>query len=262
MGKWSCAPCPLAQETHEGEVDEHPSFEIYMDGDGNVFYKCWTCGDGELKPLSHLFGRMKEYFGEFPLQAHRIALSASKMIKLGAVDMSHLAQTEAVGADVLNRYPVLTRYTKDSSRFLKEYLRSRGVSDDGYEHFRVRYTPARGIGNHPPRTLVTEFTLRDQTVVALRLRTILKKSRRFATVGSFGPAMFGLAQADPSKALLVVEGEIDAVRAYCFGFTNVVATGGVNRNASALASVLKLWAGQKGYLGLDSDTAGRDPRDD
>ncbi len=255
MGQWSSAPCPLALKTHDGGVDDHPSFELYLDEEGSFLYKCWACGDGEARPLSHLFTRMQECFGEFPLQAHRMALAASRLVKLGAIDAS-IAQTEALGSE-LERYPFLTRFTKGATGFLKNYLRSRGLRDAAYEHFSVRYLPVQGTTNRVPKTLVTEYTLRDGAVVAIRLRTVVRKSRRFATVGSLRSALFGLARADLTKPLLVVEGEIDAMCSYSFGFVNVVATGSANRSALALANVLKLWGGEKVYLGLDCDTAGQ-----
>ena len=58
--------------------------------------------------------------------------------------------------------------------------------------------------------MVTEFTNLDGTVVAVRLRMLKAKGRQFTTIGSFGSSMFGLAQADVTRALMVVEGEIDA----------------------------------------------------
>ena len=73
--------------------------------------------------------------------------------------------------------------------------------------------------------------------------------------------MFGLAQANTSRALLVVEGEIDAECCYSFGFTNVVATGGATRSIDALVGVLTLWSDQSVYLGLDCDKAGQEAQD-
>jgi hypothetical protein len=258
MEKWSGAPCPLAPETHDGGVDQRPSFEIHIPESGSILYKCWTCGDGQVKPVSHLFGRMKDYLGEFPLRAHRVALSASRLVRLGSIDMSLFTQPEPLASGELRRYPLLTRYTKNRTGFLKQYLRSRGIGDEAYEHFKVRYVPIERGKDRVCKTMVSEFTLPDGAVVALRLRTISKKTRRFTTRGSFGSSLFGLFQADPSKALLIVEGEIDAMACYSFGFLNVVAAGGANRGTAALVKTLRAWSGQRVYLGMDSDTPGHE----
>jgi 5S rRNA maturation endonuclease (ribonuclease M5) len=264
-GRWSDGSCPLAPSNHEHGTDEDPSFGIFIDTDGTILYNCFACGDGCARPISHLFNAMAREYGEFPTEAYRTCRSVSRLIKLKAVLVppKH-AQTEALSEEALNEYPLLTRYTKNSTGYLKKYLRGRGVSDDAYEHFRVRFLPG-DLSGRVPKTLVTEFTNRDGTVSALRLRSLaakdIKANRGFTTVGSLGSSLFGLAQADTSKALLVVEGEIDAECCYSFGFENVVSTGGVARSTDSLVCALSLWSDQEVYLGLDCDKAGQEAQD-
>ncbi|MGO9570732.1 MAG: toprim domain-containing protein [Desulfomonilaceae bacterium] len=264
-GGWSDGSCPLASVNHDHGTDHNPSFGIFIDTDGTILYNCFTCGDGSGRPISYLFSDMAKELGDFPTEAYRTCLSVSRLIQLNGVrvPVDHV-QAEALGDETLNQYALLTRYTKDSARYLKKYLRGRGVTDDTYEHFRVRYRRGDAT-NRVPKTLVTEFTNRDGTISALRLRSVAAKDtkdhRGFTTLGSLGSSMFGLAQADTSQALLVVEGEIDAECCYSFGFTNVVATGGATRSTEALVSVLRLWSRQRVYLGLDCDKAGQKAQD-
>ena len=262
---WSDGSCPLASVKHDHGSDDNPSFGIFIGEDGAILYNCFACGDGRSRPISHLFTAMARELGEFPTEAYRTCLSISRLLQLKAVRFpSEGAQLEILSEDVLKDYPLLTRYTRSSTGYLKKYLRGRGVTDGAYEHFRVRYLP--GDPTHRvPKTVVTEFTHHDGTVSALRLRSLaakdVKDSRGFTTVGSLGSSMFGLAQADTSQPLLVVEGEIDALCAYSFGFTNVIATGGATRSANAIASVLRLWSNQKVFLGLDCDKTGQKAQD-
>jgi len=259
-GHWSDGSCPTAAETHINGTDDDPSFGILIDEDGSILYNCWACQDGQVRPISHLFRRIAES-SEFPLQAHRVCLSASNLVRMGAIQIPEFEQPDALDTTILTKYPLLTRYTKDGTGYLKKYLTSRGVSPDAYEHFRVRYLPSEGVKTKAPKTLITEFTNPDGTVVALRLRTLKSKGRQFTTIGSFGSAMFGLAQADVTQPLLVVEGEIDAECCFSRGFTNVVAIGGATRKTSLLADVIKRWTNQRVYLGLDSDQTGQEAQD-
>ena len=256
-GHWSDGSCPTAAETHMDGTDDEPSFGILIDDDGSILYNCWACQDGEVRPISHLFSRIAETF-EFPHKAHRICISASKLVRMGAIQIPEFERPEVISTGVLRKYPLLTRYAKDGTGYLKKYLHARGVTLGAFEHFRVRYLPPDGGRNRIPKTLATEFANPDGTVVALRLRTLKAKGRQFTTIGSFGCSMFGLAQADVNRPLLVVEGEIDAECCFSHGFTNVVATGGATRKTSLIADVIRRWSNQTVYLGLDRDSAGQD----
>ncbi|MGO9567644.1 MAG: toprim domain-containing protein [Desulfomonilaceae bacterium] len=264
-GGWSDGSCPLASATHDHGTDDSPSFGIFIDTGGAILYNCFACGDGGARPISHLFNAMAQELGEFPIKARRTCLSVSQLIRLKGVTVPlECREAIALSEDVFKDYPLLTRYTKGSTGYLKKYLRGRGVTDGAYEHFNVRYMTAMG-SDAVPKTLVTEFTNCDGTVSALRLRSVAAKDtkdhRGFTTLGSLGSSMFGLAQADTSRALLVVEGEIDAECCHSFGFKNVVATGGATRSIDALVGVLRLWSHHKVYLGLDCDKAGQETQD-
>ena len=259
-GHWSDGSCPTAAETHVDGSDDDPSFGIMINEDGGILYNCWACQDGQVRPISHLFSKLAEY-SQFPHEAHRICVSASKLLRTGAISIPEFEGPEALSDEVLEKYPLLTRYAKQGTGYLKKYLQDRGVTPDAYERFRVRYLPAEGLDSKSPRTLVTEFTNFDGAVVALRLRVLTGKGRRFTTIGSFGSAMFGLAQVSRMKPLLVVEGEIDAQCAYSYGFHNVVAVGGATRKTSLVADVISRWGGQKIYLGLDGDETGQEAQE-
>ncbi|MGB6067058.1 MAG: toprim domain-containing protein, partial [Desulfomonilaceae bacterium] len=264
-GRWSDGSCPLACVNHDHGTDHNPSFGISIGTDGTILYNCFACGDGNARPMSHLFTAMDKALGEFPTEAYRTCMSVSRLMQLKAVLVpSGSHQSEALNENVVSGYPLLTRYTKNSTGYLKKYLRGRGATDNAYEHFRVRYLPGDPT-DRVPKTLVTEFTNCDGSVSALRLKSVAAKDtkdhRGFTTLGSLGSSMFGLCQADTSKPLLVVEGEIDALCAYSFGFVNVVATGGATRSREALVSVLRLWSQQRVYLGLDCDKAGQEAQD-
>jgi hypothetical protein len=259
-GHWSDGSCPTAAETHMDGTDDEPSFGILIDDDGSILYNCWACQDGEVRPISYLFSRIAETF-EFPHKAHRICISASKLVRMGAIQIPEFERPEVISTGVLKKYPCLTRYAKDGTGYLKKYLQYRGVTPDAYEHFRVRYIPPEDVKSRVPKTLVTEFTNPDGTVVALRLRSPKAKGRQFTTIGSFGSSMFGLAQADVNRPPLVVEGEIDAECCFSHGFTNVVAIGGATRKTSLIADVIRRWSNQTVYLGLDCDSAGQEAQE-
>ncbi len=142
-GHWSDGSCPTAAETHMDGTDDDPSFGILIDEDGSILYNCWACQDGQVRPISHLFSRIAEST-EFPLQAHRVCLSASKLVRMGAIQIPEFEQPDALDTTILTKYPLLTRYTKDGTGYLKKYLTSRGVSPDVLRAFPSPLSPFRG----------------------------------------------------------------------------------------------------------------------
>ena len=134
-------------------------------------------------------------------------------------------------------------------------LHHRGISEHSYRWFHIRTIPGDA------HTLILPFTNLLGNVIGLSLRNVISGVIRSLAIsgwdlpkkGKLG-SWFGLAHLVPSSPILIVEGEIDAMKAHTFGFTNVIAAGGAGITK---AQGKAIFSNSKVLLGLDSDKTGR-----
>jgi DNA primase len=140
---------------------------------------------------------------------------------------------------------------------LHNYLvRHRGISEASYRWFGTRTVPGE------PHVLALPFTNLLGNVVGLALRNVITKQVRSLAVegwdvpkkGKMG-SWYGLSTLRPNSPILIVESELCAMKAHTFGFTNVIAPGGVGITKAQAKAIP---SGSQVLLGLDSDVAGRE----
>ncbi|MGC8718292.1 MAG: toprim domain-containing protein [bacterium] len=148
------------------------------------------------------------------------------------------------------------------SETTKYLLSDRKVSVESIEHFGVRVFI-------PDGTIIFPMTDIHNNVVLLQSRSIRTKSISTITASVLGlenvefpklsevGAWFGLGTVDWRMPLLIVEGPIDAMKAYTFGFNNVVASLG----ATITKKQADVLCAQAYIIGLDSDKAGEEGAD-
>lgn len=155
-------------------------------------------------------------------------------------------------------HPIVDQFPRLSPRHsLHNYLlHHRGISEDSYRWFGIRTVPG------DPHTLVFPYTNLLGNVVGLVLRNVITKEIRSLALegwdlpkkGKLG-SWFGLERLSAGRDILVVESELDAMKAHTFGFTNVIAAGGAGITK---AQGKAIFSGSCVFLGFDADKAGRD----
>jgi len=135
---------------------------------------------------------------------------------------------------------------------LHRYLRNRGISPLTYERFGVRVNPGlselafifTNIHGNPIGMVFRNIY--DKKISGLKIEGVElpKKAKR--------GAWFGMHLIDVSKPLLVCEGEMDAMLAYEFGYTNVASPGGMSLTKQQARAIYN----KEILVGFDSDKAG------
>jgi len=274
-GKWSMGRCPLAEWTHEGGTDDHPSFGVLMDPSGGIYYHCFTCSEGKTLPIRHLLSEMEKRTGERLIDATaivRIAQFCSDDRVNGVIQIpiesvsGTIPKVDPLPEAYVGKFPLL--HEADPSMDVKafkclNYLRGRGISSLSCERLQVRYVPwtAEPI-------LIFPYTDVQGRVFVLAARNTERKKGFFVwndkvdtkaeniefpkLSNSF--AWFGLHKIDPSCPVMLVEGECDALKLVTFGYFNVMASGSAALTLTQMEAVKSC---NHVILGFDSDSAGR-----
>ncbi len=278
-GKWSTGRCPLAEWTHEGGTDEHPSFGIRIDPTGELYYNCFTCSNGKTLPVRHLLSQIKKMSGEYITEAAtivRIAKFCTDAQQTGGIQVRKesfsrpIEKVDPLPDFYVEKFPLL--HQADFSKSVqalkcREYLLGRGISLLSCEHLKVRYVPWEGEA-----ILIFPYTDTHGRVFVLVARNVEReegffvwnekvdkkaKDVKFPRL-SESSAWFGFDKIYPSRAVMLVEGECDALKLITFGYFNVMASRGANLTQAQLESVLSY---DHVILGFDSDSAGKKAAD-
>ena len=164
--------------------------------------------------------------------------------------------------DVIDYYHVELK----NSEFVKEYLRSRDITKDTIIKFKLGYAPAEP--KYAPRfrdRLI--FPIWDQQGYAVgwtgrtlvnapakylntRESQVFKKSKLLYAYNFAKETIF------MTQAVILVEGQMDAITLYQFGFKNTVASSGTSSFRTAAAVLLARYA-KRVYVVFDADDAGK-----
>ena len=278
-GNWSMGRCPLAEWTHEGGTDEHPSFGIHINSKGEVLYHCFTCSKGKTLQIEHLFSKIEKMSGEYPIEARAIARIARFSTDAQETGSDQTRQKSFFGPiekvdplpySYVGKFPLLHQadFLNDAQALkCREYLLGRGISLLSCERLQVRYVP---WGGEP--ILIFSYTDAQGRVFVLVARNVDReegffvwnekvdnkaKDIKFPRLSeSF--AWFGLDKIDPSRPVMLVEGECDALKLVTFGYFNVIASRGANLTQAQLEAVRSY---NHIILGFDSDSAGKKAAD-
>ena len=277
---WVNCICPLARWTHERghRSTQSPSAGVSVNDTGESVFTCFSCSPMPYK-LPYLFARIYARTERAP--RHAISVYASREIfdghGLDGVDIDGLVSLEldmwqgkprktvkSIPDEVFKLFPLLAPRKTERAEYIKDHLiKDRKISAKVLQAADLRYWTERS------KIVVFPFTDMNGTVQVLRCRHIPTKGLftvspavakmpevKFPTLKASG-AWFGLHLIDWSKPVLIVEGEIDAMRVKTLGFANVIAAGGKHITDSQLANLPCSTA----IMGLDADKAGREAMD-
>lgn len=265
---WLNAPCPLAPYTHAGGSDIRPSFGIHINDEGLSAWWCFGCspqGQGLGRLLHNLFIQD----GRYPYEAARIyarhelwGLKAEEDESVPLPDRWRIktpVNTEPLPVSVLKRYPLLQGHDDFEVRRITAWLHvDRGIPLWVQHRARLRY-------RYDNQSVIFPMTDIRGNIYVLRER--VRKEKRMWTVnpelagmpGAVFPrlrdvgAWFGMELIDWTRPVMLVEGEIDAMRLVALGFFNALAscTSSVtDAQMDALSSATTL------FLGFDADKGG------
>lgn len=273
-GSWFMGRCPLAEWTHEGGADEHPSFGIRIDRTGELYYNCFTCSNGKTLPVMHLLSQIEKMSGEYPIDAAAIVriakfcTGAQQTDGIQVRNESFFEPVEKVGPlpdFYVGKFPLLHQadFSNDAQAFKgREYLLGRGISLSACERLQVRYVP---WAEEP--ILIFPYTDAQGKVFVLAARNVERKRGFFvwnekidSTASdirfpkpSESFAWFGLEKIDPSHEVILVEGECDALKLITLGYVNVIASGSASLTQTQLEAIKPY---KRLLVGFDSDSAG------
>lgn len=273
-GDWIMMRCPLASVTHE-YGDRRPSFSILVSDEGPSFYYCFGCSP-KPQPLGRLVHLLWLITGTYPKRAAQI-LSSQKNEFIEHTQLPRhndsfdfdrpVGNTDPLPDWLIRIYRLLSKGKDFESRRCKEYLTNeRMISEATYTRFKVRYCRQRSA-------LVFPFTDKNGSVYSLRMRN--RKKKNLFTVNSqiayedsnydkeqidsvSFPSKrdvgfwFGLHLVDWEMPVILVEGELDAMRLFELGKTNVIASGGTGITRRQLKELSAIQI----ILGYDADKAG------
>lgn len=267
---WVTIPCPMANIRHSSGTDRKPSFGIGVNDGGISYWNCFSCCP-EYRPLYGLVPFLSRAMASYPHEIARFILHNELAVEHDlteipdAVDLwisrerkPDVQVPDCLPEKALKKFPELAAYSPEAVKDYRKFLFSRGIPEEAWTQFGVRFFVGRPF-------IVFPFTDLYGRICVLRVRGIKEKElftvspsvakmekAVFPTLKTSG-AWFGLPLVDLTRPVIIVEGELDAMRLYALGYTNVVAPGGKHIHKSQM-DVLTAPAV---FFGLDSDVAGR-----
>ena len=207
-------------------------------------YKCFGCGK--------VYGIIDHYMAHDKLT---FLGAAQKLFQ--KVDIKHAFGNIGIKQREY-KYP---RYLEDNNRILAEkYLATRGISPETLDYFDVKQYKGNVVFNFYDTNDVL-------TTVKLRPSRKLQKGEHpkmwFLPNYDNKPILYGMNKIDPTKPLIICEGEIETLTAYEAGYSNVVSIPGGTENKKWIDECWD-WLEQfdKIILAYDNDDAGIKARKD
>ena len=213
------------QPFHEkGRGDQRPSCSISINDDGHSVFKCWTCK--HQGRLVHMLDRLNW------LTEHDYASLLNRV-----AEIEEVAEARAKSEENADTVDHAGRFKRKNQEQIYAYT---DAELDGFSRQVCPYLQERGIGRRTARKFGIRwgknegkiiFPIRDRrgNLIGIRSRSIGKK-KEYRPILRFpmGKAFFGEQfMKDGLDHLLIVEGEIDAMRCWQNGF-NAVATLGAH----------------------------------
>lgn len=262
--QWVNAPCPLAPWMHSAGVDSRPSFGVSVSEEQRSVYFCFGCSPEpkRLEGLLHNLFLMRGYPHEAAaFFAHEENFTEPvEDVRVSVPDAWTVETVRMPGAlppSIFNLYPLLQWSQGLTANACRMYLENeRKLARWACHSFGVRFDPKR-------RAVVFPLTDASGKIFVLRERSEEQKEMwtvnelvsgvpfNYPKLKDVG-AWFGMHLVNWSKPVLLVEGEIDALRAATLGYANVIASA----TSSVTDAQLSALCGAVYWLGYDNDKAG------
>lgn len=261
---WVNSPCPMAMYMHGAGLDERPSFGISINDEGSSVYYCFGCTQ-DARPLSRLLHNMWLMTGDYPHAAADVFVireihERRRPRKIPTPDWGERhVPLGPLPQKVLKNYRLLHEAEDFEARRCREWLvEERGVPTWVQNLCRLRYDSDRSA-------VIFPLTDLNGFVYLLRSRSRKKKAiytisptvagfpdMKFPSLKRDRGVWFGMFLADWSQRIMLVEGELDAMRLMALGYMNVIASA----TSQVTDKQLDALAGDVYILGYDNDKAG------
>jgi len=263
---WINSPCPLGPYLHESGADTRPSFGIWANEDHRSSYFCFGCSP-KPKHIGWLLHNMWVLTGEYPTEAAEI-YSKYENHELGEEktlepfdafkDWQPKAALEPLELSVLRGFPILQGAKGFEARRVSEYLEiERGIPERIQNMCRLRYNDHKSTIVFPMTNKEGDvFLLRERSRKAKRIWTVSPEvagcpEKTFPKLRDVG-AWFGMHLAVWTEPVMLVEGELDAMRLMSLGYMNAISSA----TTSVTDAQLDTLVAPTLILGFDADKAG------
>ena len=269
--EWINCSCPLALWKHEKKTDRHPSAGISISDTNMSTWLCYTCTPSA-KPAESLLGAIWVASGSYPYEASKILSeeeifddeNQEQKIEVRTFDIWQdwvkPKQKDVLPRPVIDAFPLLsdldTKLATEAKRWL---FQERNINPGVINVFGLRFWEERNCILFPLVDHKGEIkVIRIRNVVQKKFYTLTPEmvgleDMTFPKIKNTG-VWFGLDKAQWDKPLLLVEGEIDSMRLYSLGWTNVIAS----CSAAVTKSQVSMLCGSHYLMGFDNDAAGRE----
>ena len=261
---WVNSPCPMAEYTHGAGQDIRPSFGISINDERGSVYYCFGCTQ-DAKPLSRLLHNLWLMTGEYPEAAADVFAQLENHMTRQAVTAptpewdAWPAPLGPLPRKVLRKFPLLQGAKGFEARRCREWLvEERGIPEWVQNLCRLRYDPHHSAVIFPLTDLhgypyvLRSRSRKRKTIYTISPKLAGFKDMKFPSIKRDRGVWFGMFLVDWSERIMLVEGELDAMRLMALGFMNVIAS------ATSQVTDLQLDAltGSSYVLGYDNDKAG------
>ena len=148
---WVTASCPLSPWTHQSRKDNHPSFAISVDPEGESHYNCFVCGGGDLITLVSL---LDAYGAEAPRYDLKSAVELAVADGDRPLAFSVKDWGQKIAAEPYVTFPEMWLATFVEALRVpraRQYLHGRGLSDSVIRKLDLRYDTERDAVCFPIR---------------------------------------------------------------------------------------------------------------
>jgi len=261
---WLQCSCPLAPYTHGGGIDTNPSFGFSVNESGPSVYYCFGCSR-QPRILGQLLHRIFLLSDTYPTEAGELYAACeifegddNRLLLNDAWDSKPTKQVMPLPPKVIRKYPLLQMGDDFEAKRCREFLEGRGIPEYMQNAYRVRYS-------YRDSAVIFPMTDRHGNIFVLRAR-----SRRNKTMWTIGPKQagfddvvfpkikevgcwFGMEFVDWRKPVVLVEGEIDALRLKALRCSyNTIASA----SSSITESQILALTSRTTITGFDADLAG------
>lgn len=263
--KWINTFCPLAPWTHGSGIDTKPSAGISVSEKTKSVFYCFGCSDDKPIGLAELIFNMYALSGSYPWEAAEIFAreenhghGKSQARPPDGWEDRKPASACTLPKWVVRSFPLLQDARGYEAKRAMEWLvEERLIAEWVVNYCQIRLDPDRQALVFPLTDLNGKIhVLRKRQRKAKKMWTVAPKEFRlpdekWPTIKLTG-VWFGLHLIDWSRPVMVVEGELDAMRLMTLGFRNVVASA----TSSVSKSQMQALTADTIFLGYDRDHAG------
>lgn len=267
---WVNCPCIFAEWDHDGGIDTNPSFGISINDEEQSVYVCFGC-TRTARLMGDILHRYWILSGEYPFDAAALYMRNENFSVESREDSINIdpwltflqketSPPEPLGRAVIPQFPKIQSSGNPVALQALAYLeKDRLVAHRVVNECGIRFDPEREALVFPLTDAHGDiYLLRERALGQKRIWTVspkiagLSEDMEFPKLTQIG-VWFGYHLINWRRAVMLVEGEIDALRLRTLGFHNVVAS----CTSSVTDKQIDAIHATTVILGYDADKGGR-----